>query len=234
MKIIDCDQGSVEWYRARIGIPTASEFHQIVTPAKGLLSKSSRKYAYRLIAERLLNRPMESVEGQQWMERGKELEPKAAAQYQFVHDVELARVGFITTDDGMIGASPDRIVKGTAAGVEIKVPSPTVHIGYMLDGPGDDYRPQVQGQNWVCEFDYVDFYSYSDVMPARVIRTGRDEPYIALLRDALEQFNIQLLVMLQKAREMGVFQAYEEAKTPVEVERAHQLREDIWDNGLAP
>lgn len=234
MKIIDCDQGSVEWYRARIGIPTASEFHQIVTPAKGLLSKSSRKYAYRLIAERLLNRPMESVDGQQWMERGKELEPKAAAQYQFVHDVELARVGFITTDDGMIGASPDRIVKGAAAGVEIKVPSPAVHIGYMLDGPGDDYRPQVQGQNWVCEFDYVDFYSYSDVMPARVIRTGRDEPYIALLRDALEQFNIQLLDMVKRARELGAFQAYEEAKTPVEVERAHQLREDIWDNGLAP
>lgn len=234
MKIIDCDQGSVEWYRARIGIPTASEFHQIVTPAKGLLSKSSRKYAYRLIAERLLNRPMESVEGQQWMERGKELEPKAAAQYQFVHDVELARVGFVTTDDGMIGASPDRIVKGTAAGVEIKVPSPAVHIGYMLDGPGDDYRPQVQGQNWVCEFDYVDFYSYSDVMPARVIRTGRDEPYIALLRDALEQFNIQLLVMLQKAREMGVFQAYEEAATPLDIERADSLRKDLWDNGLMP
>lgn len=234
MKIIDCDQGSVEWYRARIGIPTASEFHQIVTPAKGLLSKSSRKYAYRLIAERLLNRPMESVGGQQWMERGKELEPKAAAQYQFVHDVELARVGFITTDDGMIGASPDRIVKGAAAGVEIKVPSPAVHIGYMLDGPGDDYRPQVQGQNWVCEFDYVDFYSYSDVMPARVIRTGRDEPYIALLRDALEQFNIQLLVMLQKAREMGVFQAYQEAATPLDIERADSLKAEFVAPFLMP
>ena len=234
MKIIDVEQGSAEWYRARIGIPTASEFHQIVTPAKGLLSKSSTKYAYRLIAERLLNRPMESVEGQQWMERGKELEPKAAAQYEFVNDVELARVGFCTTDDGMIGASPDRIVKGQARGVEIKVPSPTVHIGYLLDGPGDDYRPQVQGQLWVCEFDAVDFYTYSDRMPARTIRTGRDEPYIALLRAALEEFNIRLLVLLERARELGVFQAYEEARTPVEIERAHQLREDIWGNGLAP
>src|SRR5258708_24160587 len=116
MKIIDCEQGSVEWYRARIGIPTASEFHQIVTPAKGLLSKSSRKYAYRLIAERLLNRPMESVEGQQWMERGKELEPKAAAQYEFVNAVALERIGSCTTYAGMIGARTERLASGAAAG----------------------------------------------------------------------------------------------------------------------
>jgi hypothetical protein len=234
MKIIDCEQGSVEWYRARIGIPTASEFHQIVTPAKGLLSKYSTKYAYRLIAERLLNRPMESVEGQTWMERGKELEPKAAAQYEFVHEVELQRVGFCTTDDGMLGASPDRIVKGRAAGVEIKCPSPAVHIGYLLDGPGDDYRPQVQGQLMVCEFDYVDFYAYSDRMPPRAIRNGRDEGYIKLLRDALEEFNIKLLVMLQRAKELGVFQAYEAAVTPLDVERADEMKREFVAPFLMP
>ncbi len=234
MKIIDCEQGSVEWYRARIGIPTASEFHQIVTPAKGLLSKSWRKYAYRLIAERLLNRPMESVEGQQWMERGKELEPKAAAQYEFVNDVALERIGFCTTDDGMLGASPDRIVRGEAAGVEIKCPSPAVHIGYLLDGPGDDYRPQVQGQLMVCEFDYVDFYSYSEVMPARVIRNGRDEPYIALLRDALDEFVVQLFMMMERAKELGVYQAYAEAATPTDIERAESLKAEFVAPFLMP
>ena len=234
MKIIDCEQGSAEWYRARIGIPTASEFHNIVTPAKGLLSKSSTKYAYRLIAERLLNRPMESVEGQQWMERGKELEPKAAAQYEFVHDVELARIGFCTTDDGMIGASPDRVIKGKAAGVEIKCPSDAVHIGYLLDGPGDDYRPQVQGQLYVCEFDYVDFYPYHERMPARVIRTGRDELYIALLRHAIEEFNVRLLALLDRARELGVFQAYEQASTPLEVEHARELKAEFVAPFLMP
>ncbi len=234
MKIIPCEQGSVEWYRARIGIPTASEFHQIVTPAKGLLSKSSRKYAYRLIAERLLNRPMESVEGQQWMERGKELEPKAAAQYEFVNDVALERIGFCTTDDGMLGASPDRIVKDASAGVEIKVPSPAVHVGYLLDGPGDDYRPQVQGQLMVCDFDYVDFYSYSEVMPARAIRSGRDELYIALLRDALDQFLAMLFGLEQRAREFGVFQAYEEAATPTDIERAGQLKAEFVAPFLMP
>ncbi len=232
MKIIPCEQGSADWYFARLGIPTASCFDQIVTPAKGQLSKSSVKYAYRLITERLLNTPTESLEGQQWMERGKELEPRAVAQYEFVTEFETEPVGFITTDDGQIGASPDRLIKGKTIGLEIKCPAPHTHLGYLLDGPGETYRPQVQGQLYVAELERADFYSYHPRMPAYTLATPRDEPYIKLLAAALNAFNEQLFVMLERARRLGVFQAYERIVTPVEREEADDLAGRIMENGM--
>jgi hypothetical protein len=63
MKIIDCVQNSDEWIAARLGIPTASEFHRIITAVKGDLSKSARKYAAGLVAETLLAKPLEKPPG---------------------------------------------------------------------------------------------------------------------------------------------------------------------------
>lgn len=230
----DVAQGSLDWYRLRMGIPTASAFDKIVTPVKCELSKQADKYAYRLIAERLLNAPMESLEGQAWMERGKELEPVAASQYEFVNEVETVPVGFITTDDGALGCSPDRLVKGKPIGLEIKCPSPPVHLGYLLSGHAPEYRPQVQGQMLVAELERVDFYSYHDRMPPCPISTPRDEAYIKLLSAALGQFNERLLSMLERARSLGVFQAFAEAATPLEVERAQELDEALRREMVLP
>jgi len=227
MKIIQCAQNTPEWMAARRGIPTASCFHHIVTPAKGELSKSSKAYAYKLLAEKLLNAPAEDGPKSHWMERGNDLESAAATQYSFVNEVDLERVGFITTDDGLIGASPDRLIKGKSAGLEIKVPAPHTHLQYLLEGPGADYRVQVQGQNYVCEFDYVDFLSYSDRMPHCTIRTGRDEPFIKLLSSALNAFNEMMAGMEQRARALGLFQAYAEAEADAAAELDAVFRAEI-------
>ena len=103
MKIHHVTQGSPEWTALRIGIPTASAFDKIITPAKGQLSKSSRPYAFLLVAEQLLGRTLDSLEGLEWIERGKELEPQAVRMYEFAEDCETAPVGFITSDDGRMG-----------------------------------------------------------------------------------------------------------------------------------
>lgn len=234
MKIIPCKQGSADWFFARLGIPTASNFDQIVTPAKGLLSASSKKYAYRLIAERLLNQPSESLEGQRWMERGKELEPLAAQHYEFVQELETEPVGFITTDDGLIGASPDRLIKGRAIGLEIKCPAPHTHLGYLIDGHEAEYRPQVQGQLYVAELERADFYSYHPRMPAYLSQTARDEAYIKLLAGALTEFNARLFAMIEKARSLGVFQAYAKPLTPIEQAEADNLNQELREMPWSP
>lgn len=221
------EQGSDAWRSLRLGIPTASCFDQIVTPSRGELSKSSVKYAYRLICERLLKAPTDTLDGLEWVEHGKEMEPFAAKQYSFVADVDTRLAGFFTTNDGAVGASPDRVIIGRNAALEIKCPSPWVHLGYLLDGPGVNYRPQVQGQLLVCEFDYVDFYSYHGRMPAGQTRTGRDEPFIKLLSSALTAFVDQLAEMTARAKALGVFQAYDTAVTVEDVERAAQLRREL-------
>lgn len=234
MKIIDCEQGSGDWFFARLGIPTASCFHQIVTPAKCELSTQSRKYAYRLICEKLLNSPTETVEGQRWMERGQDLEPMAVKQYEFAQDVETYPVGFITTDDGLIGASPDRLIKNAARGLEIKCPSPPVHLGYLLDETPIEYKPQVQGQLYVAELDRADLYSYHPRMPAALLRTGRDEEYIKKLAAALAEFNEKLFAWTERARSLGVFQAHAHMLTPIEQEEAGELGTAYREEMLYP
>lgn len=227
MKIHDVDQGSPAWFAVRLGKPTASEFHHIITPKKGDLSESWRGYAYRLIAERLLNRPTQSLDGLEHIERGKQLEPLAVRQYEFENDAVTDRVGFITTDDGLIGASPDRLIRGKCAGLEVKCPASHTHVGYLLDGHNEKYRPQVQGQLFVCELEYADFYSYHERMPPATIRTPRDEPYIARLRSALDQFNERLHDMLERARARGIFQAYENVQSPADIELAVNLEREV-------
>jgi hypothetical protein len=205
MKEVQVQQGSPEWIAARLGIPTASNFDKILTPG-GKLSESARKFAYYLAAEHLLNRQLDSLDYLEWVARGKELEPDAVQNYEFLQDVKTRKVGFITTNDGRIGASPDRLIVGANGGLEIKCPSPQVHVGYMIDGFGKAYKVQVQGQMYVAELDFVDRYSFHPEMPPFLERTVRDEPFITQLADALNQFSDDLAEIIRKAKASGFFQ----------------------------
>lgn len=204
MIIHDVEQGSTEWLNLRLGIPTSSEFHKIITAAKGELSKSARKYAHQLVAEILLGEPLESPIGNlDWVVRGKLLEPQAVQQYEFAEDAETRAVGFVTTNDGRLGCSPDRLVIGARGGVEIKCTAPATHVGLLIDGPGDDYKQQVQGQLSIAELEYTDLYAFHPALPPVLIRTCRDEPYIAKLRSALGEFLDMRDAMLATARARG-------------------------------
>ncbi len=187
----DCKQGSDEWHRLRAGIPTASEFHKIITPKTRKLSKQAESYMNWLLAEWIFGMPLDNPETQ-WMQRGHDLEPQAVKSYEFERDCEVETVGFITTDDGMIGASPDRMV-GNDGLLEIKCPSPQIHVGYMLTRTVDeDYMTQLQGQLYVCERKWVDIQSYCPGLPTVIIRVERDVAYIAALANALREFVVKL------------------------------------------
>ncbi len=227
MKIHDVEQGSAAWFTLRRGIPTASAFHRIITPAKMQPSAQRYDYACQLIAEKLLNTTLQSLEGLEHVERGKELEPAAVRQYEFVNEVETYPVGFITTDDGLVGASPDRLLKGRNRGLEIKCPAPNTQMSYLLFGPDDKYRCQVQGQIWVAELDDSDFYAYAERMPPVSIRTPRDDKFITALRAAVTQFVTELEEWTDKARSLGVFQAFAEIVMPLEREYEADISEPL-------
>ena len=206
MIIIDVEQGTPAWLQARLGIPTSSEFHRIITAAKGDLSKQARKYAHQLVAETLLGEPMDtSIGNLDWVVRGKLLEPQAVQQYHFTNDVETRAVGFITTDDGRLGCSPDRLIIGERGALEIKCTAPQTHMGLLIDGPGEDYKQQVQGQLWIAELAWVDLYAFHPSLPPVLIRTVRDEPYIAKMRVALAEFLNMRDAMLVQAQASGFF-----------------------------
>jgi hypothetical protein len=198
-----------------------------VTP-KGEPSKQAVKYLYRLIAERLLYETMDDEIGYvKWVALGKEREPQAVAAFQFANDVMLEPGGFLTTDDGRLGASPDRLFKGHRESIEIKCPAAWTQIGYLLDGPGDDYRPQVMGHLLVGEgqLDSVHFYSWHPQTPPVHTCFLPDRAYLGVLRSALSSFCDALDVMTERARSLGAYAVVRRVETPAEV--AYQRDEDM-------
>lgn len=196
------EQGSIEWLQLRLGRPTASEAHKIVTPL-GKRSKQSKAYAHRLVAERFLKRPLQAeLDYIDSIASGKQLEPEAVDFYEFSRGMETFKAGFFTTDDTRVGASPDRLV-GANGLLECKCPLPQTHLGYLLDGPETDYRVQMQCQLYVTEREFVDFMSYSRELPPVILRYERDEPFIKLLHEALYEFCDTLYHMTAKARVLG-------------------------------
>jgi hypothetical protein len=181
-------QGSEEWRRLRMGVPTASEFHRILTPT-GKPSKSAEPYLCELLGELMMGRPLDSPSFP-WMQRGHDLESDAANWYELQCDIATSIVGFCTTDDGRIGASPDRLV-GDDGLLEIKCPSPDVHVRYLLfpdRGVDAEYRVQVQGQLYVTGRQWCDVVSYHPELPSVIVRVERDEEYITKLEIELQTF----------------------------------------------
>jgi len=202
MIIHKVDQRTAEWNRLRRGIPTTSNFPKIVTPIECKPSKSARPYMFRLVAERLLNENFDFREVTEWMERGIELEPKAANRFEIDNECVLDPGYFLTDDSGRWGCSPDRIIRGRNEAVEIKCKAPWNHIAYLIDGLEYDYKPQVQGQMMVGEFNTVHFYAYSDLLQPmhRVILP--DTKYIKDLHQHLTDFCDKLDETTHKVRRM--------------------------------
>jgi hypothetical protein len=224
----DCVQGSDEWQRLRIGRVTSSNFHKIVTPKKGELSKQSKGYACALLCERLTHLSLAPIEASEWMERGRQLESEAVRLYEFAEQATTEPVGFLTTDDGRLGCSPDRLVGMTRA-LEVKCPSPQVHLRYWIDGMGEEYVPQVQGQMLVGGFESVDRYSYYPSWPPLLCRTERDENYVRRLEGALREFCDMVDHWFGKLLEAGFVEAAEEARTQLDALSGEELRRELSD-----
>ena len=204
MIIHNVSQGTPEWFQCRSGIPTASCFSKIVTPT-GKLSTQSAGYASFLLAERMLNKPLEQFQKTYWMERGQELEADAVAMYEFMYSVKTEVAGFITNDEATAGCSPDRFV-GDEGLVEIKCPAPWTHVENLVaDKIDKDYIPQVQGQMLITGRKWVDWFSYYPDLTPCVIRTYRDEDYIQKLAEALAEFDSVMKSKIEQLKEKGAY-----------------------------
>jgi len=183
MKIHDVEQGSDAWRELRAGTPTASNAHKIITA--GLkVAASSRKYVCWLIAEGIIG-PADECDTK-FMQRGTAMEKEAIRWYEWDQEIKVQRVGFITTDDGQFGCSPDGLV-GKDGGIEIKCASAGVHVENIL-GMSTAYMPQVQACMMVTGRAWWDLVSFNPEMPRAMVRVVRDEVYIGKLQAALEVF----------------------------------------------
>lgn len=199
VQVFDCLQYSPEWWLIRRGIPTASNFGKILTPAKGDLSKSADDYIAELIADRAqLHAPITTDHPlSRDMANGLNMEPEARNWFALEADVEVKQVGFCLTADGRFGCSPDGLI-GEDGGLELKCPSLKTQVKYLLDGElPNEYRAQVHGSLIVTGRAWWEFVSYAPGLPPFRVRVFPDA-YTAKLRDGLEAFHGRYMDLLAK------------------------------------
>ncbi len=200
MKIINCDQRSNEWFQAKLGIPSASNFDKIIT-ASGKPSAQSKNYMYKLAGEKVSNFVEEGHQSAAML-RGIELEEEARQMYQIVSGNEVEQVGFcITEGEAVFGCSPDGLI-GDDGLVEVKCPLIHTHVGYLMDNKlPNEYFQQVQGQLLVTGRKWCDFVSYFPGLKPLIVRVERDNEFLKLLEAELVLFCKKLTETIEKLKE---------------------------------
>jgi hypothetical protein len=166
----------------------------------GGASKTRQTYLYKLAGEIITGQPTEAYSNAH-MDRGHAMEAEARATYEFETDAVCERVGFIR--NGRAGASPDSLV-GANGLVEIKSKLPHLLIETLFrDDFPPDHKAQCQGQLWISEREWIDIAVYWPGLPLFIKRATRDEAYIRNLADAVERFNGELDVIVDRVRAYG-------------------------------
>jgi hypothetical protein len=193
IEILDCAQGSPEWFEARRGLPTASEFKSIMADSRQ--RKMRTGYLHRLAAELITGEVQPSYQSAD-MRRGKEWEAEARDLYAFVHEVELQLVGFIRND--VAGYSPDGLI-GDDGLLEVKTRNPPLMVEVMATGGcPSEYHAQIQGGLWIAGRQWCDLVCYWPTLPLYVHRVERDELYINELETQVYQFAAELREIVQR------------------------------------
>lgn len=200
------EQGTPEWFAARAGIPSASNFSKIVT-STGAKSKSVTGYVYELAGERLLGTKPEGYTNAA-MERGIELESEARAAYEMLFDVDVQEVAMCYKDgEKRFSCSPDGLVEPRIktmdyyGGIEIKCPNLNTHIEYLYKGvlPAK-YVAQVQGSLYITGCEYWDFVSYFPGVDLFCVRVYPDQKFHELLEAALLELCERVNMVVEEIR----------------------------------
>ena len=191
MKIINAEQRSPEWFAARCGIATASNFAKVLATIKSGESAERRNYRIKLALERI-TRTVEEGYQNEAMRTGIEREPQARIAYEAITGHMADEVGFCLHDELECGASPDGLID-EHGGLEIKCPTPGKHFEYLrASGEPPEYTAQIQGCMWVTGRKWWDFVSYCPDFPDNasliVRRVHRDDEYISNLENKVAAF----------------------------------------------
>jgi hypothetical protein len=168
--IVDCEQRTPAWFKARAGVLTATGAADMLAKAlkSGGEPASRRDLRTRLVVERLTGEPAEEngyVSPE--MKRGTELEPLALAAYEAATGLLVQSVGFIKHEFLPVGCSPDGVIGELEGGVELKAPKSATHLGYLRH-PGKcptEYVPQLTHTLFVTDAPWWDFCSFDPRFP---------------------------------------------------------------------
>jgi len=197
VKIHEGQQGTSEWDDLRRGKITASVAAKMITE-KGAISTQAKPFVGKLIAEDLGIQEPEKNMSSYWMERGIEMESQARGFFHVSTGLHVEQCAFIESDDGLSGFSPDGYTMDTedVIPIELKCPSPAVHIGYLLENKLP-YKQQCHFAMVIADAPHMYFMSYHPDLPEFLLKVERDE-YTEKVSQALEAFKLDMI----KAKEL--------------------------------
>jgi len=185
----DLEQGTPEWFKARLGVVTASQVKLILTPTlKVAKNDKVRAYAYELAAQRENGWIEPHYSGGQ-CERGHFEEPIARDAYSENY-APAYEEGFITNDEHgfTMGFSPDGLV-GDDGVIEIKSRLQKFQVETIAkDEVPAEYMLQIQTALLVSRRAWCDFVQYSNGMPMFVKRVYPDMKMIKAIIEAVSSF----------------------------------------------
>lgn len=195
----DSPQGSEGWLKIRAGVPSASNFSDIIT-TQGKTSTSRLKYMYTLVGEKLLGMKEDGFQSEAML-RGVEMESEAREVYSFITGNEVETVGFCFADEKKLyGCSSDGLI-GEDGMVEIKCRKISNHIECLIskDLKSPEFQ-QVQGQLLVTGRKWVDYFCYYPGLPHLLIKVFPDKVFIKSLKVELELFCESLEEVIAKIK----------------------------------
>ena len=199
------EQGTPEWFAARLGNVTASRVADVIAKTKSGYAASRDNYMAQLICERMTNTVAESYTNaaMQW---GTETEPLACAAYESLADVLVDEVGYIAHPTiERAGASPDGLI-GVFGLLEIKCPNTATHIDTLIsEQVPTKYITQMQWQMSCTGRTWADFVSFDPRLPSGlqmfVKRVEFDAEYVAMLKEEVIKFLAELDAKISKLNE---------------------------------
>ena len=199
------EQGTPEWFAARLGNVTASRVADVIAKTKSGYSASRENYMAQLICERMTGTVAESYTNaaMQW---GTETEPLARAAYESIADVLVDEVGYVQHPRiERAGASPDGLV-GNDGLLEIKAPQTNTHIDTLItEQVPTKYITQMQWQMACTKRAWCDFVSFDPRLPNGlqmfVKRVEFDAEYVAMLKEEVIKFLTELDAKISKLNE---------------------------------
>jgi len=200
------EQRTDEWFALRVGKITASQAGKMLATTKSGWSVQRQDLRMQIACERLTGLSCETpFVANEAVQRGIDQEDASVRCYESLNGAVVDRsVGFLASDDGLCGCSPDGLVTEStitdAAGhirglLECKNPTTKNHVLYMRAGiVPPPYAAQLQHSLFVAgpDYQFIDFFSYDSRLPPGLqtflVREWRDEDKMAAHADAVTTF----------------------------------------------
>jgi putative phage-type endonuclease len=205
-KLIDCEQRSDEWFNARKGYLTASQYGDWLTKTGKVADKAKLTAASKVLAE-MSGYPDPQPYENDDIKRGVEFESIARDEFQIATGYTVDEIGFCKSIHGYFGCSPDGLILDRGEGLEIKIPRASKLIQYLKAGElPDEYKPQVHGSLAVTGARAWHFFAWHPGFPYLHV-VVKPDAYTDAMREGLKSYSNYFESLVSQMAELQMSQS---------------------------